>query len=843
MRFILAVLIGSLLLPAELLAQAAAAAPAGVAAGPAGAVTAPIAAPAAAPTVPAAAISEAPAAAPADAAGPAAAAEGATPAAAAEAGELSAIERAAMESDLAAERAAPQPFKMGRLEQFGYSFFRPQVDFGPLVDVPVGPDYVIGPGDTLILTAWGSLEGTFPLEVNRSGEILLPKVGAVQVWGLTFDKLPEVIRVHLAKAFRDPQFNVTMGKLRTIKVFVVGEVKRPGDYSLSSLSTLINALAAAGGPTRNGTLRNIEVKRGGVTVETVDLYDFFLKGDKSRDIRLQPGDTVFVPVIGKVAGIGGNVRRPAIFELKDEKTLQDLLALADGFKPSGYLNRVQIVRLDAHDRKLVADFNLDPAASGKQLDELTASVAIQDLDVVKVFPIDATLRDQVRLTGYVLRPGDYALKPGMRVADLVGVDNLLPEYYGEVAEITRLFPPDLRPGVIYIHLNKALAGDPEQNLALHEFDSVRIFSRWEMEEMPKVRIGGEVQKPGEYRLFEKMTLRDLVLAAGNVKKTAYLENAEISRIEIGKAGVKARLINVNLDRALQSDPAANLQLEHMDEVVIRRLPDWMEETERYVTLRGEVRYPGTYPIFKGERLSSVLQRAGGYTDKAYLKGAKFTRKIVAEIQQKRMDEVIARTEQDIAKKQQDAASVASSTEELQATQVALEGLRRSLDRLKTARAEGRVSIALAPLDELRKTPYDLELMGGDALVVPQSPGAVMVLGEVYNPTTVIHLPGKDLAHFLKKAGGPTKEADDDEIYVIRADGTVQSRQEGGYGLGWNKEGRTWTYGFMSLPLDAGDTVVVPQKLEKTAWMRDLKDIATIIGNLGIAAGVLIAAGL
>ena len=831
MRFVLAVLIGSLLLPAELFAQAtvpvAAVAPASATA------AAPVAAP----------VAEGPSAAPADAGTPAGVADSAVPPVAAEAGEMSAIERAALDSEMVTERTAPQPFRIGKLEQYGYAFFRPQVDFSPLTDVPVGPDYVIGPGDTLVLTAWGSLEGTFPLEVNRSGEILLPKVGAVQVWGVSFAKLPEVIRVHLAKAFRDPQFNVTMGKLRTIKVFVVGEVKAPGDYSLSSLSTLINALAAAGGPTRNGTLRNIQVKRSGIAVETVDLYDFFLQGDKSRDIRLQPGDTIFVPVIGPVAGIGGNVRRPAIFELKDEKTLQDLLLLADGLRPSSYLNRVQIVRLDAHDRKLVADFNLDAVTAGSSLDELTAGIAIQDLDLVKVFPIDSTLRDQVRLTGYVLRPGDYALKPGMRVADLVGSDNLLPEYYGEVAEITRLLPPDLRPGVIYINLNKALAGDPEQNLALAEFDSVRIYSRWEMEEVPKVRIGGEVQKPGEYRVFEKMTLRDLVLAAGNVKKTAYLEKAEITRIDISGAEAKSRLLNVNLAKALQGDPANNLFLEHLDEVVIRRLPEWMEETERYVVIRGEVRYPGTYPIFKGEKLSSVLERAGGYTDKAYLKGAKFTRRLLAEIQQRRMDEVIARTERDLAQKQQDAASVAASKEELEATQVALEGLRRSLDKLREARAEGRVSIALAPIDQLKKASYDLELMGGDALEIPQSPGAVLVLGEVYNPTTVIHTPGRSVAEYLRKAGGPTGNAEDDEIYVIRADGTVESRQQGGYGLGWNKEGRKWTYGFMSLPLDAGDTLVVPQKLEKTAWMRDLKDIAIIIGNLGIAAGVLVAAGL
>lgn len=754
------------------------------------------------------------------------------------------IEKAINMADKALDKAEPLPPLQMQLTQFGYDFFRAAPGFSPLVDIPVGPDYVVGPGDTIILNTWGSLEGTFPLEVNRSGEVVLPKVGAVRVWGVSFGQLPRVIESNLAKTFRNFQINVTMGKLRLIKVYLVGEVKSPGGYDISSLSTLVNALSAAGGPTRNGTLRNIQVKRGGETVETADLYDFFLKGDKSRDMRLQSGDTIFVPAIGGVVGIGGNVRRPAIYELKGEKTLKEVVAFADGILPTGYLQRVQITRVAAHEKKEAVDFSIDPKATAKSIDALLETVAVQDMDTVRIFPIDTLLRGHARLAGYLLRPGDYALKPGMRLADLIPRDSLLPEHYGDIAEITRYFPPDMRPGKIYFNLNKALAGDPEQNLELREFDVVRVFSRWEMEEMPKVRIGGEVQKPGEYRVFEKMTVRDLVFAAGNVKKTAFLKNAEITRVVIDREGVKSHTINVDLDEALKGNPKENILLEHLDEVVVRRLPDWMEETDRYVTLRGEVRFPGVYPIFKVEKISSLLQRAGGYTGKAYLKGARFTRRLVAEIQQKRMDEVIARSERDIARKQQELASVASSKEELEATKTALEGLRRSLERLKTAKAEGRVSIALAPVDKLKETTYDLELMGGDALEIPQSPNVVLVLGEVYSPTTVIHTPGGDVAFYLKKAGGPTSEAEDDEIYVIRADGTVQSRQASSLGFRWSEEAAKWSFGgFMSMNLDPGDTVVVPQRLEKIAWMRDIKDIATIIGNIALAAGVLVAAGI
>lgn len=729
----------------------------------------------------------------------------------------------------------PQPFRIGKLTQFGYSFFKKSTAFAPVVDVPVGPDYIIGPGDTLVFTTSGSLDGTFPLEVNRSGEVILPKVGAVRVWGVTFGKVPELLKASLSQAFRNVQVNVTMGKLRLIKVYLVGEVESPGDYNVSSLSTVINALAAAGGPSKNGTLRAIQVIRAGEVVETVDLYDFFLKGDKSRDIRLQPGDTINVPIHGNLVGIGGSVRKPAIYEFPKEASLKELLDMAGGVPPSSYLQRIQLSRVIANDKKLIEDFSFDPKLSGKEFEAKAAGIKLQDLDLVKVMPIDFTVRDQVRLDGYVLRPGLYALKPGMRLKDLVGADNLLPESYPDTVEITRLMPPDLHPERINVNLDRAMQGNEKDNIPLTEFDSVKIFSRWEMDEMPKVRISGEVQKPGEYRLFEKMSLRDLLFAAGNVKKTAYLKSSEITRTVISKEGVKSHLINIDLDEALKENPKDNILLENFDEVVVRRLPDWKEETEKYFTIRGEVRFPGVYPIQRREKLSSLIQRAGGYTDKAYLKGAKFTRRTVRDLQQKRMDDVIARTEQELARKQQELASVAASKEELEATRTALAGMMASVNKLKTAKAEGRISLRLSDFDELKGSPYDLELQGDDSLEVPQSTDSILVFGEVYNPTTFIHIPGKELEYYLKKAGGATVNSEKDEMYVIRADGTVESRRE--------KISFLFYDGFMEIPLDPGDTIVVPQVIERVAWMRDLKDIAFILGQTALVAGVLIAVGL
>ena len=729
----------------------------------------------------------------------------------------------------------PQPFRVGKLTQFGYSFFKKSSAFAPVVDIPVGPDYIIGPGDTLVLTASGSLDGTFPLEVNRSGEVILPKVGAVRVWGVTFGKVPELIKASLSQAFRTVQVNVTMGKLRLIKVYLVGEVESPGDYDVSSLSTIINALAAAGGPSKNGTLRAIQVIRAGKAVETADLYDFFLKGDKSRDIRLQPGDTINVPIHGNLVGIAGNVRKPAIYEFLKEASLKELLDIAGGVPTSSYLQRIQLSRITANDKKLIEDFNFDPKLSSKEFETKTITIKLRDMDLVKIMPIDFTVRDQVRLDGYALRPGLYGLKPGMRLKDLVGTDPLLPEYYPDTVEITRLIPPDLHPERINVNLDRAMLGNERDNILLTEFDNIRIFSRWEMDEMPMVKISGEVQKPGKYRLFAKMSLRDLIFAAGNVKKIAYLKSAEITRIVISREGTKSHIINIDLDEALKENPKDNIFLENFDEVVVRRMPDWKEETEKDFTIRGEVRFPGVYPIQKGEKLSSLIKRAGGYTDKAYLNGAKFTRRTVQDLQQKRMDDVIARTEQDLARKQQELASVAASKDELDATRTALAGMKASVDKLKTSKAEGRISLRLSAVNELNGSPYDLELQGGDTLEVPLSTDSILVFGEVYNPTTVIHIPGEDLGYYLNKAGGATVNSEKDEMYVIRADGTVESRRE--------KTSFLYYDGFKGMTLDPGDTIVVPQVIEKVAWMRDLKDIAFILGQTALAAGVLIAAGL
>jgi len=748
---------------------------------------------------------------------------------------ISPIEQAMLEQPVGIDKIDSSSFAVTGLTQFGYSYFRQDTQgLEQMNDVPVGPDYLLGAGDVISLTMWGSSDGQYTLKVNRSGEITLPKVGPVKVAGVEFGKLPSLISGSLAKVYRDFHINVTMGKLRLMKVFVVGEVVSPGDYSISSLSTVMNAISVASGPTKNGSLRTIQVKRDGKTAAHVDLYDFFTKGDKSSDIRLQPGDTIFVPTIGPVAGIAGTVRRPGIYELTSEKSLNDLISLAGGVTSAGYLQRLQVARIQAHDKKVVTDINLDPKGSGKTLEDVAAAIILQDMDLVKIFPIDGMLRNYVKVDGYVYRPGDYALNPGAKISNVLTDASPLPEYYMEAGQIERVFPPDNHREIVNFNVARALAGDPVHDLELKEFDRIVIFPRWSMEEMPKVKIVGEVQKPGEYRLFDNMTLRDLVLMAGNPKNTAYLKNTEIVRLSRSHESVVSSQIYVNLEEALKGGAKDNITLQPYDEVVIRKIPNWNEVADSYITLKGEVLFPGVYPIYKGDKLSSVIRRAGGFTAKAYLNGARFTRESLRIVQQKRMDEVLAREEAHIALKQGELASVAASKEELEATKASLDGLKRSIEMLKKKKAEGRMVITLLPEELFTDSQYDFEVLAGDQLEIPADPKVVSVFGQVYNPNNYQFVKGATVEEFLGKSGGFTRDAEDADIYILKADGTVISRTMAD-GMFFGR--------FMDKELESGDSLVVPQKLERVAWIRDIKDITTIVSQVAMTAGVLIAAGL
>ncbi len=721
------------------------------------------------------------------------------------------------------------------LEQFGYDFFETKNGgFKPDQYGPVGPDYVVGPGDTLNISVWGSIEGTYEVAVDRSGDIVLPRVGAIYLWGQTFAEAKETIQKQIAKYFTHFQMNVTMGALRSIQVYVVGEVNAPGTYTVSSLSTVLSALVAAGGPAKTGSLRKVQLVRSGGVVATIDFYDFFLNGDRSRDARLQSGDTIHVPVVGPLVGVAGNVRHPAIFELKGGENLQDVLGMAGGVTSTAYLKRVQVERVIAHQKKVALDLDL----SGLGDKDQAQSFPLQDRDFVKVSPISPLSASYVVLEGYAARPGRYQFVEGMRLSDLVlPYENLLPDTFRGTAEILRLQPPAYQPEKITVDLGKALAGNLDQDIKLQEFDEVRFFSRDQMEELPEVDIVGAVLNPGTFRLYRNMTVRDLVTAAGNLKRNAYLKEAELTRYIPEGRGTKTERFNIDLKQALAGNSEQNLVLRPYDHLSVRMIPDFDER--RAIKIEGKVLFPGTYTISRGEKLSSVLERAGGFAEGSYLRGAIFTRESVREIQQERLKKLIFEQEQEISRAAADIAQGALSPEELQSAQAVLANRMALVEKLKQMPVQGRMVMHLEPLEKFRGSASDLEVMDGDTLSVPDNPKSVAVLGQVFNPISMSYQPGQTVAYYLDRVGGPTENANTSQMFIVRADGSVFSKEQSGMGIRWDGEGSRWILGgFNVTELYPGDTVLVPEKVKKVDVMREVKDLTTIIYQMALGAAAV-----
>jgi protein involved in polysaccharide export with SLBB domain len=465
-----------------------------------------------------------------------------------------------------------------------------------------------------------------------------------------------------------------------------------------------------------------------------------------------------------------------------------------------------------------------------------------DRDMVKVFPVHDAVRQVVSLKGNAVRPGEYQFRKGMRLTDLIpGIQAVLPESYLDSVEITRLAPPDFNRELFTASLRRAFAGVEADNILLQEQDTVQVFSRWDMEEKPRVSVNGAVLNPGTFTYFPGMTVRDLITAAGSPKRNAFLETGEISRIVIAGDKADPSRLSFNLAKALAGDPGSNLKLQPDDVLIVRSVSDWFDASDKFIKLKGEVRFPGVYSVARGEKLSSVITRAGGYTERAYLRGAKFLRRSVREGQQKRMDEIVVRTEKEILQKQASLTSLSSTRDELEATKASLDGLMKNLDLMKTMKAEGRVVIRLVPVEELQKGSFDVVIEGGDELDIPVRPSVVNVMGQVYNPISFVHQPeSSDLGTYLKKAGGPTNDAETSEMYVIKADGTVFSRQQSSFGLHWSDDSRRWSFGsFTASVMEPGDTLVVPQKIERIAWMREIKDITTILSQIALTAGTVL----
>jgi polysaccharide biosynthesis/export protein len=671
------------------------------------------------------------------------------------------------------------------IKQYGYNFFElPPSTFAAGESAQVGPDYVLGPGDTLIIQMWGMTNEVLKLTLTRDGRINLPKVGALYLWGMNLGDAEKRIKDELARFYRDFQINVSMGSLRTVQIFVLGEVKRPGSYTISSLSTLLHGLYQAGGPSKFGSLRNIKLIRKGDQEKIFDLYQLLIYGDKSGDVRLLNEDIIFVPPIGDIVGISGNVKNQAIYEITGHPKLSDILKLSGGLTPSAYLQKIQVERILANQQVTVLDIEI---SNLEDFYKSSQNIEIKDKDLILISSILKKKRNYVTIKGNIYRPDEYTLKPNMRLSELIlEAQGILPETYMERAEILR-YKSDYTREIIPFEVRKAMDKDPAHDLFLKEWDIVEIKSIFDIYPKPIVYISGEVHKPGTYRFVPGLRISDLLYQAQELKDTAYLEKAELYRKNYGR-DKPPEVLTVNLKAILQKNREADLVLEKEDHLFIRPI---VELIEKYtVILSGEVNFPGTYTIKKGEKLAFVIERAGGFTPRAFLRGAVFSRKSLAAKRQPIIDDFIRAQKRILLEKEAEIAESNYSLEGKEARRIALAKKREALNLIGAKTFLGRIIIDLNKPES-----KNFLLEDGDNLTIPTEPQTVLIIGEVYNPESLAFTPGKGVDFYLNKVGGPTEKADRSNIYVIKPDGQVESRVTG------------------FTEITKGDIIIVPEKFD------------------------------
>ncbi|MGD0737173.1 MAG: SLBB domain-containing protein [Terracidiphilus sp.] len=687
------------------------------------------------------------------------------------------------------------------------------------MDLPVGPDYVLGSGDNIVVNLWGGRSDRLSVTIDRQGQIALPEAGTVTVDGLTIAQAQSAIQKALSEQFQGEHVEISLGRLRTVRIYVVGDVQRPGAYDVSSLSTPLSALYAAGGPTSRGSLRILRQYRGKQLVREIDLYDFLLRGVRSNADRLLPGDTIMVPVVGPQVSVEGMVHRPAIYELNGEQGLNQVLDLAGGVLVTASLKQINVQRIEANQRRTMFSLQLPDDAEG--LKQKLADFRVQNGDDVVISQILPYNEQAVYLDGYVFRPGKYAYRDGMTLNDLLhSYQDVMPEP-ADHAELIRLQPPDFRPEIIAFNLPDALIGN--DSIKLQPFDLVRIFSRYGIDP-PKVSIEGEVLRPGLFPMSQGMTVVGLVRMAGGFKRSAYRDEADLSSYVVQNGQkVLVNHSNVALEKALDGDKSADVVLKPGDVVSIRRLAGW-QDIGASVTINGEVEHAGSYGLDQGERLSSVLKRAGGFRESAYPAAAILERAQVRELAEQARKEMIERIETTPVDFKPGAMS-----EQAQTTMQ--KSLQEQRDQIVTALrnhpASGRLVINISQdIDKWENTPADIEMRAGDTLLIPKLPNFVVVSGQVYNPTAISYVPGRDVSWYLRKAGGATPYGNKKMIYVLRADGSVVAH-----------DSRWMSGGAMNLRLRPGDSIFVPEKIIGTSVWQNVLGIAQIMSAAAVPLAI------
>lgn len=722
------------------------------------------------------------------------------------------------------------------LKPFGYDLFdNVPSTFSPVTDVPVPADYIVGPGDELKVQLFGGGQNrSFTLVVSRDGNVSFPDLGPVYVGGMTFNAARQLIETRVSRQLIGTQVSVSMGETRSIRVFVSGDARIPGSYTVSGLATLTTALFSSGGVKEIGSLRDIQLRRNGALVRTLDLYDLLLRGDTSDDARLLPGDVIFVPPIGATVSVDGEVRRPGIYELRGETSVADVVRMAGGQTPEADASRASLTRLDQNNRRVVVDVNLiQPSDSGQR---------VGNGDVLRIARLRPQIDLGVELEGFVHRPGPVAWREGLRLTDVIGsVDELRPNADLHYVLIRRESSPDRRIDGLSADLAAALKAPgsvadvvlmPRDRIIVFELAPGReriirsLLDELRLQSGPErptdvVEVGGRVKAPGQFPLEPGMRVSDLLRAGGGLDASAFGAEAELTRYTLNDAGERrTELVVVNLAAVRGGDAGADILLRSADFLTVKETPDWGERGS--VTLRGEVRFPGSYPIRRGETLGQVLERAGGLTTLAFPEGSAFARRDLREIEQQQIDRYTERMRAELASLALQAANAgqASAVEALQSGQALLA-------QLQGARATGRFVIDLPGLVADRiGGERDILLRDGDELFVPKLRQEVSVIGEVQNAMSHLYLPKLNRDDYISRSGGTTRKADRGRIYVVRADGSVATKSASRWSRNYN------------VAIKPGDTIVVPLDTERMPRLPFWQAVTGILYNVAVSVAAI-----
>jgi protein involved in polysaccharide export with SLBB domain len=769
---------------------------------------------------------------------------------------------------------------------YGANLFRkPPSTFAPLNMVPVTPDYVIGPNDELIVQAWGQVTLNSRYTVDRSGSIYIPQVGTLHVAGLKFGQVQDYLKAQMSRVFRNFDLNVNIGQLRSIQVFVVGQARRPGSFTISSLSTLVNALFVTGGPTPQGSMRHIQLKRSGQVLVDFDLYDLLERGDKSNDLQLLPGDVIYIPPAGPHVAVAGSVNAPAIYELKsgNSTTLGDVLELAAGLTSVASGEKVRLERVDDHRVRSVTEVSLD--APGR-------ATVLHDGDLLEVMSLVSEYKDSITLRGNVANPGRYTWKPGMRVRDLLpDKDSLITREYwlkrSQLGQPMLSFIPTCLPltpfGVPYLrygipigeegenpnwrysstrdpNLNGLIFGSEDGNTSAGNNGSIPISDgSLDCAPIPESstaesgtndRYTPPTKNPASQDTTNSHSASANRMSSASASVGSMVANStsgqfrprndvKLSEPDIdwsyavverqSKENLTTSLLPFNLGKVvLEGDNSQNLELLPSDVVTIFSKADIrvpQAQQTRFIRLEGEFISSGVYSVLPGETLRQLVARAGGLTPEAYLYGSEFTRESTRRVQQQRLNEYVDQIELQASTNASNGVGKAISAQDTAALAAAQQQNQNIVSSLRQARASGRIVLGLQPDSQNVTQLPDLPLEDGDRFIVPRVPSTVSVDGAVYNQNSFVYDPHRRLGDYIRLAGGANRDADKNRAYVIRAGGAVISKQYSSSLRG---------SGFESLRLYPGDTVVVPLNLDKGKNLRLIVDLAQIVGQFGIA---------